>query len=70
MENKTISIEMTHDELKEIAMGLNLLSAERNYYLLDDDNIKYRDDIAKYLNLDKELIRKIKDNINALKELV
>lgn len=70
MENKTINIEMTHEELKEIAMGLNLLSAERNCYLLDDDNIKYRDDIAKYLNLDKELIRKIKDNIDVLKDLI
>lgn len=70
MENKTINIEMTHDELKEVAMGLNLLSAERNCYLLEDDNVKYRDDIEKYLNMDKELIRKIKDSIDVLKELV
>jgi hypothetical protein len=67
MSNKTINIELSHDELKEIALGLNLLSAERNCYLLDDDNIKYRDDIEKYLNMDKELVRKIKDNIDILK---
>ena len=70
MDNKTIIIEMTYEDLKEIAMGLNLLSAERNCYLLDDDNVKYRDDIQKYLDLDNKLIRKVKGSIDMLKELV
>lgn len=70
MEKKTINIEMTYEQMKEIALGLNLLSAERNCYLLDDDNIKYRDGIQKYLDLDNELIRKIKSKIDELKELV
>jgi hypothetical protein len=70
MNNKTINIELSHEELKEIALGLNLLSAERNCYLLEDDNVKYRSDIEKYLNMDKELIRKVKDSIEVLKDLI
>lgn len=58
----------TYEELKEIALGLNLLSAQRNIYLVDESNIKYRENIKKYLDLDNDLIRKIKNNINKLKE--
>lgn len=53
-------MEFTKEQLKELALGLNLLSAERNCYLLDDSNDKYRDNIQKYLDMDNELIRMIK----------
>lgn len=55
------------EELKELALGLNILSAQRNIYLVDESNVKYREDIQKYLDLDNELIRKIKNMIDELK---
>jgi hypothetical protein len=62
-------MELNTNELREIALGLNLLASERNVYLLDDSNEKYKDNIKDYLDLDNELIRKIKQRINELKEL-
>jgi hypothetical protein len=59
--------DFSKDEWKEIALGLNLLSSNRNLYLIDDSNIKYRDDNEKYLKMDNELIRKIKNKIDELK---
>lgn len=61
-------MEFTKEQLKELALGLNLLSAERNCYLLDDSNDKYRDNIQKYLDMDNDLIRMIKSEIDKLKE--
>jgi len=62
-------MDLTKEQLKELALGLNLLSAQRNCYLLDDNNDKYKDDIKKYLDMDNDLIRKIKFEIDKLKEL-
>lgn len=61
-------MEFSREQLKELALGLNLLSAERNCYLLDDSNDKYKEDIQKYLDMDNDLIRMIKSEITRLKE--
>jgi hypothetical protein len=59
--------ELTYEELKEFALALNELSAKRNQYLLDESNIKYRDENKKFLELDKSLLQKVKERIDILK---
>jgi len=61
-------MEFSKDELKEIALSLNLISAERNAYLLDDSINKYKENNNKYLEMDKILLNKIKLEIKRLKE--
>jgi ribosomal protein S13 len=61
-------MELSTNELREIALGLNLLASERNVYLLDDSNEKYKENIKGYLKLDNDLIRKVTNEIKRLKE--
>jgi hypothetical protein len=48
---------LTYEQLKEIALSLNMLSAQRNSYLVDESNDKYREDIKKFLDMDRELLK-------------
>jgi hypothetical protein len=34
-----------------------MLSAQRNSYLVDENNDKYREDIEKFLDMDRELLK-------------
>jgi hypothetical protein len=49
--------QLTYEQLKEIALALNMLSAQRNSYLVDENNDKYREDIEKFLDMDRELLK-------------
>lgn len=60
---------LTLEELKELALCLNLISASRNAYNEDDTIDKYKEDNNKYLEMDKGLLIKIKNEIDKLKEL-
>jgi hypothetical protein len=48
---------LTYEQLKEIALALNMLSAQRNSYLVDESNNKYREDIEKFLDMDRDLLK-------------
>ena len=61
-------MELSKEELKELALSLQELSAKRNQYLIDKTNQRYRKDNEKYLEMDNELIRKITNEIKKLKE--
>lgn len=58
---------LTLEELKELALGLNLISASRNAYNEDDAVDKYKEDNNKYLEMDKNLLSKIKTEMDKLK---
>jgi len=58
---------LTLEELKELALGLNLISASRNAYNEDDTVDKYKEDNNKYLEMDKNLLSKIKTEMDKLK---
>lgn len=59
--------DMTYEQLKEIALALNMLSAQRNSYLVDESNDKYRDDIEKFLDMDRDLLKIVKEEIDLRK---
>lgn len=59
--------DLTYEQLKEIALALNMLSAQRNSYLVDESNDKYREDIEKFLNMDRELLKRVKEEIDLRK---
>jgi parvulin-like peptidyl-prolyl isomerase len=59
--------DLTYEQLKEIALALNMLSAQRNSYLVDESNDKYRDDIEKFLNMDRDLLKMVKEEIDLRK---
>jgi hypothetical protein len=59
--------DLTYEQLKEIALALNMLSAQRNSYLVDESNDKYREDIEDYLDMDRELLKVIKEEIEIRK---
>lgn len=59
---------LTLDELKELALGLNLISANRNAFHEDDTIDKYKETNEQYLEMDKQLLSKIKIEIDKLKE--
>jgi hypothetical protein len=59
--------DLTYEQLKEIALALNMLSAQRNSYLVDESNDKYREDIERFLNMDRELLKRVKDEIDLRK---
>jgi hypothetical protein len=58
---------LTIEELKELALGLNLISANRNAFHEDDTIDKYKETNEKYLEMDKNLLIKIKNEINKIK---
>lgn len=58
---------LTLEELKELALGLNLISASRNAYNEDETIDKYKETNEKYLEMDKNLLAKIKAEIDKLK---
>lgn len=59
---------LTLEELKELALGLNMISASRNEYNEDDTIDKYKETNEKYLEMDKNLLVKIKADMDKLKE--
>lgn len=59
--------DLAYEQLKEIALALNMLSAQRNSYLVDESNDKYREDIERFLNMDRELLKMVKDEIDSRK---
>ena len=61
-------MEFSKEELKELALGLNLISASRNAYNEDDTVDKYKETNEKYLEMDKQLLAKIKVEMDKLKE--
>jgi hypothetical protein len=58
---------LTYEQLKEIALALNMLSAQRNSYLVDESNDKYREDIKNYLDMDRKLLKIVKEEIDLRK---
>ena len=58
---------LTYEELKEIALSLNLMLAKRNDFKEDDTIDKYKKDNNKFLELDKVLLQKVKNNMIKLK---
>ena len=59
---------LTLEQLKELALGLNELSTKRYKYLLDETNEKYREDNERFLQMDRDLIAKISQQIKILRE--
>jgi ribosomal protein S13 len=59
--------QLTYEQLKEIALALNMLSAQRNSYLVDENNDKYREEIEKFLNMDRDLLKMVKEEIDLRK---
>ena len=58
---------LTLDELKELALALNLMSAKRYEYKLNDTIDKYQNDNEKFLNMDRDLLNRIKADMDKLK---
>jgi hypothetical protein len=58
---------LTYEELKEIALSLNLMSAKRNDFKEDDTIDKYKEDNNKFLEMDKVLLQKVKNDMIKLK---
>ena len=61
--------DLTYEELKEIALSLNLMSAKRNDFKLDKTIDKYKEDNNKFLEMDRVLLGKVKNDMAKLKEL-
>lgn len=58
---------LTLDELKELALALNLMSAKRYEYKLDETIDKHKDDNEKFLRMDRDLLQKVKIEMDKLK---
>lgn len=58
---------LTLEELKELALGLNMISASRNAFNEDETIDQYKEINEKYLEMDKNLLNKIKVEIDKLK---
>jgi hypothetical protein len=58
---------LTLDELKELALALNLMSAKRYEYKLDEGIDKYKTDNEKFLQMDRDLLQRVKSEIDKLK---
>jgi len=60
---------LTYEELKEIALALNLMLAKRNDFKEDDTIDQYKENNNKFLEMDKKLLQKVKNHISKIKEL-
>jgi hypothetical protein len=58
---------LTLDELKELALALNLMSAKRYEYKLDEGIDKYKTHNEKFLKMDRDLLQRVKTEIEKLK---